>query len=222
MTSGTPERNAFSVLFDASAEPGPLKPHHLTEISLRSGEALFDQSDFDDKLYILDAGRLEVSVLSAAGRKLSLNQLEPGAVFGEIAVLAPGPRTARIAALAPSRLRAIGQKALRAAIEETPALAVDLLELAGQRMRWMSQQMEEQVFMAPTARLAAKLLFLMGPDRQVKMSQEQLAHFVGVTREVVSKNLSRWQTEGLVEIGRGRVTVKDVTGLEDLRDVDLL
>lgn len=190
----------------------------LMELHLSAGETLFDQDEFDDRLFVLDEGELEVSVLAATGRKLSLNRLQPGSVFGEIAIFDPGPRTARIKALVPSRLRFTRQRDLLAAIARKPALAGELLLLAGRRMRWMSRQLEDQVFLPPASRLASKTLYLAGSDGEIAMSQAQLADYVGVTREVVSRILTGWRRAGLVEVGRGRIRVLDRAGLKEMRD----
>ncbi|MCC1491921.1 Crp/Fnr family transcriptional regulator [Cognatishimia sp. F0-27] len=222
MTAQPQQEQSFSFLFDPSDEGGRLAANSIRRMRLHSGEALFDQGDFDDRLYIVDSGLLEVSVLSSSGRKLALNRLKPGHVFGEIALLDPGPRTARVEAVKPSELRAIKQSALLTAIAHDPALAKELLGLAGQRLRWMSQQVEDQVFLAPAARLASKLVFLMGDGRDVSMSQAQLADFVGVTREVVSKTLSEWRREGIVELARGRITVRDLEALLEIKDADFV
>ncbi|MCX7559236.1 Crp/Fnr family transcriptional regulator [Sulfitobacter sp. F26204] len=189
---------------------------------LKAGETLFEQDQFDDRLYVLDAGLLEVSVYSAAGRKLSLNLLRPESVFGEIAMFDPGPRTARIEAVEDCKLRYIRQTALIAEIAREPHLAAELLGLAGKRMRWMSRQMEEQVFLPPAARLAAKVLYLSGADGRIVMSQAQIADYVGVTREVVSKVLSEWRREGYVALSRGKIEIRDVEALENIKKADFL
>ena len=211
-------QNAFSVLFDPD---GPA-PFPTEAVRVDAGHALFDQGDFDDRLYILDEGRMEVSVLSAAGKKLSLNQMRAGAVFGEIAVLDPGPRTARIEALEPCRLRAIRQASLTAAMAAHPDLAIELLRLSGRRMRWLSAQVEEQFFLTPAARLAAKLIYLRSEAGDVRMSQAQLADYVGVTREVVSKTLSEWRRDGVVGLSRGRIVLEDINALEEIRDAEVV
>jgi CRP-like cAMP-binding protein len=167
---------------------------------------------------VLDEGLLEVSVIAPNGRKLSLNQLHPGSVIGEISVFDPGPRTAGVTALTACRLRAIRNGALVRLMETEPRLIPELLRLAGRRMRWMSQQMEDQVFMPPAVRLAARLLHLAGERGEVQLSQAQLADYVGVTRELVSKTLSDWRKEGLVGLSRGKITVLDPEGLEDLKE----
>lgn len=189
---------------------------------LTAGETLFEQDDHDDRLYVLDEGLLEVSVYSEGGRKLSLNLLRAGSVFGEIAMFDPGPRTAGISAVEDCKLRAISQATVIKGIETAPHLAAELLSFAGKRMRWLSQQVEEQVFMTPTARLASKVIYLAGENGEIAMSQAQLADYVGVTREVVSKNLAEWQREGLVSLSRGRLRLVDANALENLRKTNFL
>ena len=77
------------------------------ESKLDTGEVLFEQGDEARALYALIKGSLEVSVLSLDGRKLALNVMRPGALFGEIALFDPGERTATVTALEPSIVRRV-------------------------------------------------------------------------------------------------------------------
>ena len=191
--------NELRGVFDAS----------LVSLKLKVGEVVCEQGEHDDRLFVLEAGLLEVSVFSVEGRKLSLNLLRPRSVFGEIAMFDPGPRTARIEAIEDSHVRFISHSSLMHAVSTQPHLAVELLSLAGKRMRWLAQQVEEQAFLSPAARLAAKTLFLAGNGNQIAMSQSQLADYVGVTREVVSKTLAEWKREKIVAVSRGLIEVLD-------------
>lgn len=191
----------------------------LVSVHLAPGEVLCEQGEHDDRLFVLDAGLLEVCVFSAEGRKLSLNLLRPGSVFGEIALFDPGPRTAQIEAIEPSHVKYIRQSRLMEAVAARPSLAADLLSLAGKRLRWLAQQVEEQAFLAPTARLAAKTLFLAGDAGEIAMSQSQLADYVGVTREAVSKILAEWKREKIVSVSRGLIKVIDRDALSSKLDI---
>ena len=207
---------------EASEDLRQLFNKGFTALSLKAGETLFEQDDYDDRLYVLDQGLLEVSVYSSSGRKLSLNQMGAESVFGEIAIFDPGPRTARVEAIEDSKLRAIRQSVVVAAIVDAPHLATEMLSLAGKRMRWMSRQMEDQVFLTPSSRLAAKVLYLGGADGKIEMSQAKLADYVGVTRELVSKILAEWRREGFVALSRGRIDVLDGKALQDIRNSELI
>lgn len=191
----------------------------LVSLHLQPGEAACDQGEHDDRLFVLESGLLEVCVFSVEGRKLSLNLLRPRSIFGEIALFDPGPRTARIEAIEDSHVRYISKSSLMEAVSAQPHLAAELLSLAGKRMRWLAQQVEEQAFLAPNARLAAKTLFLAGDAGEIAMSQSQLADYVGVTREVVSKTLAEWKREKIVSVSRGLIKVLDKDALSSKLDI---
>lgn len=193
-----------------------------TEVALGAGEVLFQQGDMGDALFAVLGGALEFSILSRDGRKLSLDLMGPGAVFGEIALFDPGPRTATVAAQKPSRVCRVRNADVLAHIRNDPVLAGDMIRLAGQRMRWMGRQLTEQVFLPMPSRLARKLLYLAPAhdDRQaaLDLSQSELAEFVGATREAVSKTLATWKRAGVIGAGRGGVVILDRDALQVLAD----
>jgi CRP-like cAMP-binding protein len=215
-----PMTNQATFFLETSNELRQLFEKSFTTQHVARGEILFAQDQFDDRLFVLDKGLLEVSVFSVSGRKLSLNRMGPESVFGEIAMFDPGPRTAQVEALEPSTLRAIRKATLVAALENEPHLAPELLSLAGKRLRWMSKQMEEQVFLSPASRLAARMLYLAGDKGIIDVTQAQMADYVGVTRELVSKTLAEWRREGFVSLTRGRIELHDVDALTDIKNAD--
>ena len=197
-----------------------------SEVTLRSGETLFEQGDAGDALFAIIEGALEISVTSEDGRKLALDKMTAGDLFGEIALFDPGPRTATVMAMAPTRLLRLRNSDVISAIRATPELAVDMIRLAGERMRYMSTQIGEQVFLPIAARLARRLIYLMdeandGSER-LKISQANLAEFVGATREAVSKTLSEWKREGIVDLSRGEVRIADREMLEVVAGLDMI
>jgi CRP-like cAMP-binding protein len=213
-------------LFDASEDLRETLEALASEVTLDKGEVLFDHGDTGDALFAVISGRLEVSVMSEDGRRLVLDIMRPGALLGEIALFDPGERTATVAALEPAVLRRVKNADLSAAIQKRPELGIDLLRLAGQRMRWMSGQIGDQVFLPLPTRLARKVLYLTSgrtEDSDVLMiSQAQLADFVGATREAVSKILAEWKRAGVVEPVRGGMAVKNRNALHNLAGQDML
>ena len=189
---------------------------------LAPGDVLMAHGDHGDTFYAVISGTLEVSVLSADGRKLSLDVMHAGALFGEIALFDPGPRTATVTALEPTVVAGIKNADVIEAIRTSPDLAIDMLRLAGRRMRWMNSQLSEQVFLPVPARLARKILHLTAHSGAKKSvlahSQAELAEFVGASREVVSKTLSRWKREGIVEMTRGELHLLERDVLEEMAE----
>ena len=161
-----------------------------------------------------------------SGRKLTLTLMRPGEVFGEIALFDNGPRTATIAAAEQSRVLRVRRNDVMNQIRQQPDLAVDMIRLAGLRMRWMGSQLNEQVFLPMPIRLARKLLHLSGlqddPSARITLSQSELAEFVGATREAVSKTISTWKRDNMVEASRGGLLIQDFEALRELADSDLI
>lgn len=190
------------------------------DTSLEQGETLFHQGDAGDALYALRSGRLEVSVVSEDGRKLTLNTLGTGDVFGEIALFDNGPRTATLTALETCRLARVNRERLFDEVRHRPALAIDLIELAGKRLRWVSAALEDMTFQPLSVRLARRLLYLSAQGGAVQseltLSQAELADHVGGTRETVSKTLAVWRRDGVIAVNRGRLEILDRTALQAL------
>ncbi len=197
-----------------------------SEIDLKKGEVLFREGDSGDALFAVLAGRLEISVTSAEGRHLVFDVMRPGALFGEIALFDPGPRTATVTALERATLARLKNTDLKRAIRDQPDLGTDLLRLAGRRMRWMSAQIGDQVFLPLPTRLARKVLYLSAgtsgenPER-LRISQAKLAEFVGATREAVSKTLGDWKRAGIVDPVRGGLDILDPTALTNLAGIHM-
>ncbi|WP_171098334.1 MULTISPECIES: Crp/Fnr family transcriptional regulator [unclassified Ruegeria] len=213
-------------LSEASEELREMLTAQAKEVSLDRGDILFEQGDEGDALYAILDGTLEVSFLSMSGRKLSLSLMRPGEVFGEIALFDQGPRTATVAAAEPSRVLRVFHRDVMAQIRQEPDLAVDMIRLAGARMRHMGLQLNEQVFLPMPIRLARKLLYLANqqddPNDRITMSQSELAEFVGATREAVSKTISTWKRKDMVEATRGGVQIHDFEALRELAESDLM
>jgi CRP/FNR family cyclic AMP-dependent transcriptional regulator len=185
---------------------------------------LFSENDAGDALYIVGQGAVEISVLSEDGRKLGLEIMRRGSVFGEIALFDPGPRTATATTIEACTLYIVRNVDLLKAMRDTPELSLELLRLAGSRMRWMNMQLHEYVFLALPARLARKLLHLTSETadatKAFALSQSDLADFTGATREAVSRTLAVWKHRGIVETGRGKLTVLDREALRQVAGLD--
>ena len=128
--------------------------------SLRTEEVLFMKGDPGDALYAVRRGQIRIATGTDAGRRLTLNLLGSGDVFGEVALLDGRPRTADAIATEPSELFMVRRRDFVDLIAHRPAVAVRIIELLCDRIRWMSDRMEESVLMPLPARLARRLLAL--------------------------------------------------------------
>jgi len=183
--------------------------------SLAAGETLFLKGDEGDALYAVRRGQIRIATGSGTGRRLTLNILGSGDVFGEIALLDGRSRTADAVATEATELFMVLRRDFVRLLERRPAVAVRIIELLCERMRWMSERMEESVLLPLQARLARRLIALSDDfGAELLVSQEELAVFVGATRESVNRQLQDWKRKGLVELGRSRIRLLDRDRLE--------
>jgi CRP-like cAMP-binding protein len=184
---------------------------------LDAGEALFLKGDPGDALYALRRGRIRIVTSTDSGRRLTLNILGSGDVFGEIALLDGRPRTADAIAIEPCELLMVRRRDFTALLERRPLVAIGVIELLCARLRWMSDRMEESAFLPMPVRLARRLVGLSEDyGSEINVSQEELAVFVGTSRESVNRQLQDWKQKGLVELGRSRIRLVDREGLMPL------
>ena len=175
---------------------------------LEREESLFHKGDAGDALYAVRRGQIRIATGSTSGRRLTLNLLGSGDVFGEVALLDGRPRTADAVAVEPTELYMVYRRDFLDLLVKRPTVAIRIIELLCERIRWMSAQMEERALLPLETRLAHRLVALsedFGSDLHV--SQEELAIFVGATRESVNRQLQTWRREGWIELSRNRIRV---------------
>ena len=177
---------------------------------LSAGEVLFVKGDEGDALYGIRRGQIRIATGTESGKRLTLNVLGPGDLLGEIALLDGRSRTADAIAAEPSELFMVRRQDFLRLLEREPRIAVHLMELLCERVRWISERMEETALLPLEVRLARRIRTLaddFGTDLHI--SQEELGILLGVTRESINRQLQQWRREGLVELGRSRIRLLD-------------
>ena len=183
-----------------------------------AGAVVFHRDDPGDGLYGVLEGRIFVSVVSEAGKELILNEFSPGAFFGEIALLDGGGRTATAAAREPSTLLFVSRSAFLPFIEARPRVAIRMIALLCDRLRRTTRLVEDSIFLTVPTRLARGLLARADGEGTIVASQAELAQTLGVSREIVSRQLSIWREAGFVSLGRGRIKLVARSSIEGLAE----
>jgi len=191
---------------------------------LLADEVLFEQGETSNAAYLVQSGALAASVLTAGGRKMTLEIHREGALVGEIALFDDGPRTATISAHGDAELLRISRSDLLKAVGSDPDLFAGLLQLAGTRMRYLTEQVQQQSLLPLQERLARKLLHLTKSEgtETLTMSHAALADFLAVTREAVSRVLLAWKKAGVIELERGKIVLIDREALVELAETENL
>ena len=191
--------------------------------SYSHGALVFSQADPGDALYGVVTGRIRISASSPGGREVFLNIMEPGDTFGEIALLDGRRRTATASATAPSELIIITREHFLELLEREPKLVTHVVQLLCERIRWTSGWAEDSALLGVPARLARRLLSLgklHGRETpngiELGISQEEVAHFLGLSRQVVNQYLQNWKVRGWLTLARGKIVIVDERALRDV------
>ncbi len=186
------------------------------------GQPIFQQGDPADTVYVLAGGLVVIYLATPDGRELVINELRPGDIFGEMALLQGQKRSASAVARQASEVVFIEGRAFLAELETEPRLMRQLLETLAQRLRESGEREGALAFLTAPARLAKLLLERAQLEEAsevaglVTTSQDDLAQRVGVTRQTVAKILGGWRRAGWIITGRGKIMVVNRAALKRL------
>ena len=180
----------------------------MRRVSFGSGQSIFSRGDKGQELYLVITGRVRLSILSAEGRELSFAHAETGAVFGEIAMLDSGARTAYATAVGKVEAMVLGHTAFRRLLKATPDFADVVIQFLCARLREADMQLEGVALHRIEVRLARFLAGLCAqrapdqPDGHVTvdlgMSQGELALLLGASRPKVNGALTLLEDQGAI------------------------
>jgi CRP/FNR family cyclic AMP-dependent transcriptional regulator len=178
---------------------------------LAAREMLFQKGDTGDALFGIRRGQIRIETGASDGSRLTLNFMGTGDLFGEVAVLDGQRRTADATAEEPTELFVLRREDLLSHLEREPKVAIKIIMLLCQRIRWQSERMEESMLQPLPVRLARRLCALASDyGSEVHISQEQLGVVVGAARESVNRQLQLWRKDGILDLQRGRILLQNM------------
>lgn len=184
--------------------------------SFPAGTRVFHEGDRSDACYIVRDGSFRVTREHSDGRAITLATLSVGDIFGELAMLDGEVRSASVEALKDGELLALPAGEVRALLARHPEITVKLIAALVRRLRTANERISRQSFQTVPSRVAGVLLQLVteesprqgdGGEVTIRMNQADLAQLAGTSRESVSRFLADLERAGIVQPGRGRVTV---------------
>ncbi len=203
-------------------ELGFLAQRALTR-SFSAGEIVFSEGDPCAGMYVVESGQIRIYKTSPGGREQVLSIEGPGGSVAELPVFDGGNYPASVSALSDSSLLFIGKNEFHALCLAHPEVALKVLRVIGSRLRKLVGIIEELSFTTVRHRLAALLVKLAHSegnrvDGEIEISlpasNQELAAQIGTVRELVSRNLSRFQSEKLIRINGRRVVIADLKALK--------
>jgi CRP/FNR family cyclic AMP-dependent transcriptional regulator len=184
--------------------------------SVRRGQVLFTTGDPSDTVILVISGRVKVVVRSGDGAELTLAVVQPGGMLGELSVADGGPRSADAEALDDCQLLLVPNGLIAELSSRLPSVTQALMSSIAATLRRLTDAASDLVFLDLPRRVAKVLL---GQPRgedgviELKMSQEELAHQVGGSRQSVNAALRGFERRGWIEVRDRAVTLRQAEAL---------
>ncbi len=213
---------------------GRLEPGEIDALASRArverypaGREIFAKGDPGRSLMAVLRGSVKISALSLSGKEIALNVIYTGEIFGEIAVIDGEERTATATAMTDCELLVLDRRDVIPLFERHPEISMMLLRMLCQRLRRTSEQVEDVLFRSLQSRLAKTLLQLYESAERsgselgnrtggLRLSQRELGNVIGGSRESINRQLQAWHKAGLIELGKGRVAIRDAAAIKRL------
>jgi CRP-like cAMP-binding protein len=179
-------------------------------------QIVFSRGDPSDTLIVVLSGRVQIIVRSVDGGELILAVLGEGDVLGEPSLADGGPRSADAQAAEETSLLIIPRDAVVALARQDAGVAMKMLAAVSDTLRRLTDLTEDLVFLDLPRRVAKILLSVpsaAGGEVDLGMSQEQLAHRVGGTRQSVNAALRGFERRGWIAMHGRRVTIRQSDAL---------
>ena len=209
------ESRLFSVL---SPEQAARLLGAASKVKIASGMTIFSKGDPAAHVYVVLAGEIAIEIMSEEGRTVRVATLTQGDVFGELAVLDNGDRTADANARSAVEVLKISKSTFETLVANVPAVARFVIGDLIQKLRTSDEQLEDLTFKSLSARLAALLLKLADEATagtgeagilELKTTQAALGDRLSATREKVNIHLQSMQEAGAIALARGKVKILD-------------
>ena len=204
---------------------GDLEERELNEVAQVSvprawdrGELVFREGDVGDTCYLIRSGAVLLTREHQDGRMVALAELRAGGMFGELAMFRGETRSATAEALEPTEAVALLAGDMQRLIRNNPDIASKLLAALAERVSRTTERLLQQSFQTVAGRVASAILAQAvarqaegAPDKDVLIlaTQAEIAGLAGTSRESASRFLATLEREGVVTLGRGKVTVHE-------------
>lgn len=187
------------------------------------GEFIYIPGDRAELVYILRQGRVKLSVLSASGKEIAIDIIQPDEIFGEFALVDESLRTNMAQALDDVVMWVFTRRDFTHLLASQPKLALSYIRLVGDRRRRMEKKLSDITSKDVCARVCELLHELStsavriengGSDYLVPLTHYDVASLIGAARQTTTTILNDLERRGVIELGRGWVRVKCLKQLQ--------
>jgi CRP/FNR family cyclic AMP-dependent transcriptional regulator len=219
MVDAQGEPNFFSHL-SGEARRAALARTHAQKV--RKGQTIISRGAQAAEVYFIIEGRFQVVLYSVYGREVSLRDLGPGEMFGELAAIDGEYRSATVVAATDGRLLSIGRQDFNDVVDGSPALAAWLVRQMVAQIRLLTERIFELSALNVQTRLHCELLRLArashGPQAGLAIrpapTHSELANRIGTHREAVTREMRALSEQNIIRNTRRALEFIDLAGLE--------
>ncbi|MFP4520845.1 MAG: Crp/Fnr family transcriptional regulator [Fibrobacterota bacterium] len=189
-----------------------------SEVSFEKDEIIFREKEFSRDLYILKTGKVCL-FRSENGVDVLLGEVAPGGIFGEIALIDGGARTAHAIACESCTAKKVSPSEFFSKLDTLPEWFIKVARILAQRLRETNEKIDAATPQTKEAGVANILGFLShsesGPERvNLKTAEEEITDILGIQFSEVDSLLNALKEKGLIEIGSSYVLCKDTEKIE--------
>lgn len=198
---------------------------HARLIRVPKKTTLFAVGAMPEGMYCVESGIMRLSVTASNGREAVLSVLSPGRWFGEASLLGEDPHGHDARAVIDSEVLVVHSAAVYEILDDRPDFLLELTRMVCRRYKETLQRIDATILLPLPVRLAKRLLEVFKAQHPnytgtglalLRLSQEDLSHMLGVSRQSINKLLKDWEARGIVSVQYGRITLLDHDALESL------
>jgi CRP-like cAMP-binding protein len=227
MQQAYPEKIGYlsSIQVFRDLTPGELAEmdQQITMSTCRAGKIFYMPEDSGEVLFLLKKGRVQLYRIAPNGKKLIVATLGPGSIFGEMSMVGQGMHNTFAEAVDECVLCVMSRSDVERLVREKPNVAFRFVEAMGERLSQLETRLEDIAFKSIPARLASLLLQIdeeQGGSHVVTgYTHQDFSEMLGTYRETVTQTLNDFKAEGIIEIGRKKVTLLDIPALQEISEL---
>jgi CRP/FNR family transcriptional regulator, cyclic AMP receptor protein len=188
----------------------------------RSKEPILREGNENDNIFVINEGVVRVDTYSN-NRRQTLSFLKEGDFFGEIAIFTNNKISANVISIIKSEIYTLRKNDLNNLISQIPQLAYNIIEYLANRVKSADNVIYDYAFKMLEARVASKLIILMHmfkgteknkPFINLPITHQDLADFVGTSRETVTKILAKFKEGELIDVQTKKIIILNEERLE--------
>lgn len=189
------------------------------------GDVIFTEGNIANTLYFINEGKIKLYKYTKDGKEQILHILSEGDFFGELELIKPSKYGFNSKAIEDAKICTLTKEEMKDIMMKNPEIGIKVLETVGERLSKVENLVQNLATNDVDSRMAYLIIELMEKygenvegniSVKLPISREDMASFIGVTRETISRKLKKLEDENLIKIiGTKTIIIIDEEGLKN-------